>query len=54
MEIVPAVGSSRPAIRRRVDEGEIIYCANTLASPALEDLGQTIEDNLCHAGMVEE
>ena len=35
------------------DEAEVIHGANTLASRALEDLGQMLEDNLCHAEIVE-
>jgi hypothetical protein len=31
----------------------VIHGANTLASRAREDLGQTLEDNLCHAEIVE-
>ena len=35
------------------DEAGVIHGANTLASRALEDLGQMLEDNLCHAEIVE-
>src|ERR1019366_4025079 len=36
------------------EQAEVIHSANALASRALEDLGQTLEDNLCHTEIVED